>query len=251
MLRQAAITTAAKLNRRFPEKFLQCLYCHYVFDDQIKKFEAIIQRLQQIGQFIDSATCLQMLTGKKAVDKRYFHLSFDDGFKNNYTNIFPILQKYSIPGLFFVPTGLVGAKFEKTKHYCLEITNYRHPIEMLEWGDIKELASHGHDIGSHTKTHAKLVDIEHDPVKMEDEIRNSKFELENQLGQECKYISWPYGTLKDAGNKTLKTVKAAGYQACFGAYREKIRPKITSPYCIPRNHFEPQWPLSHIEFFAK
>ena len=31
-------------------------------------------------------------------------LTFDDGFHNNFSNVLPLLTKYSIPGLFFIPT---------------------------------------------------------------------------------------------------------------------------------------------------
>ena len=31
-------------------------------------------------------------------------LTFDDGFKNNFTNVLPILEKHLTPGLFFIST---------------------------------------------------------------------------------------------------------------------------------------------------
>ena len=60
----------------------------------------MIVKLKSIGTFVDTDTLISMLNGNKKVDKKYFHLSFDDGFKNNFTNAFPILLKHD--GEFFL-----------------------------------------------------------------------------------------------------------------------------------------------------
>lgn len=36
-------------------------------------------------------------------------ITFDDGYKNNYTNAYPILKKYNLSATFFVTTGLIGS----------------------------------------------------------------------------------------------------------------------------------------------
>lgn len=246
------ILSACSLVKRTTEKgFLRGLYCHYVFDDQLRDFERMISRLKRQGRFIDTETCIDMLRGKKEIDGRYFHLSFDDGFRNNFTNALPILQKHEIPAMFFVPSSLIGADWETTKAYCLETTKYNAVIEMLTWEDIKHMVSLGYEIGSHTKTHARFSEISQSAQKLEDEILGSKLELENNLGQECKYISWPYGTRTDADESSLSMARSAGYQACFGAYRGTMVPGKTDLFTIPRHHFEAHWPLAHVEYFAR
>jgi hypothetical protein len=44
--------------------------------------------------------------------------------------------------------------------------------------------------------------------------------------------------------------RQAGYDACFGAYRDRIKPSKTSLFSIPRHHFEPEWPMTHVVYFA-
>ena len=85
---------------------------------------------------------------------------------------------------------------------------------------------------------------------MEDEIFGSKADIERQLGMPCPYISWPYGRLSDADDRSLAMVREAGYEACFGAWRGQVLPGHTDQFSIPRHHFEPQWPLSHVRYFA-
>jgi len=250
-LRSVFLTFSSFVNRGEENAYLRCLYCHYVFDDQIDDFERLIIELKKTGEFVDTDTCIQMLKGEKNIERRYYHLSFDDGFRNNFTNAFPILKKYDIPAIFFVPSSLIEADWEDIQNYCLNTTLYNEVIEMMSWKDLSELISEGYEVGSHTKTHARFSDISKDVTLMEDEILGSKKELESNLDYECKYISWPFGRLTDADSESLRMVKSAGYKACFGAYRGTVQTSFTDIFSIPRHHFEVQWPISHIKYFAR
>lgn len=250
-LRNAVLSFSAAVNRSAADRFLRCLYCHYVFDDQKEDFERLILRLKATGDFVDTETCVRMLQGQEEIDRRCYHLSFDDGFRNNLTNALPILMSHQIPAIFFVPSSLIGASWGVTHDYCTRVTGYNAAIEMMTREDLQEVLRLGFEIGSHTKTHARFSAISRDASLLEDEIRGSKDELETLLNFECKYISWPYGTLADADQTSLDMVKAAGYAACFGAYRGAIQPNQTNIFSIPRHHFEAQWPLSHVMYFAR
>jgi len=168
---------------------LKALFCHYVFDDQKATFERLIQELMALGAFVNTDTCIDMVTGKKAIDGRYFHLSFDDGFRNVATNAIPILRKYDVPAIVFVPTSFVGANGDRSTQYCTKIAHYRAPIEMVGWEDLKTIVSLGFEVGSHTKSHARLSAISTDPGFLRDEIAGSKRQIETELGVECKYIA--------------------------------------------------------------
>jgi len=47
--RRNALSLAAALDRRLADRFVRCLYCHYVFDDQAADFESLIVRLKALG----------------------------------------------------------------------------------------------------------------------------------------------------------------------------------------------------------
>lgn len=248
-IRDLALSTLALVGKNSPKKSLRCLFCHYVFDDQKEPFEKLIIQLKEMGTFIDTDACLDILAGKKEIQHNYFHLSFDDGFRNNFTNALPILQRHQVPAIFFVPTALMSADREAVEQYCLKTTRYRKPVEMMTWKDLGDILAAGYEIGSHTKSHARFSDISQNPVRLADEIAGSKDDIERNLGEECKYISWPFGTRADADAASLEHTKKAGYKACFGAFRGEIVPSATNPFSIPRHHFEVQWPLSHITYF--
>ncbi len=250
-LRSAILHAFATVNRSTADTFLRCLYCHYVFDDQIEQFEKIISRLKTQGEFVTTDDCVEMIKGTKQIDGKYFHLSFDDGFRNNFLNALPILEKHKVPAIFFVPSSLVSAGLEEMTRYCLETTNNLGVIETLKWSDLEKMLSLGYDVGSHTKTHARFSEISHSQSLLEDEIIGSKHVLETHLNYECKYISWPYGRVSDSDEVSLEMAKSAGYEACFGAFRGTVVSKETELFRIPRHHFEVEWPLRHIEFFAR
>lgn len=251
VVRDLTLSAISRLQQRKDRHFIRNLYCHYVFDDQLEEFERIIVNLKQDATFVDADTCLDMVTGKKPIDGRYFHLSFDDGFRNVYSNAVPILLKHQIPAMFYVPSRLVEGDLETTRRFCMETTSYRQPIEMVRWSELRHMVDLGFQIGSHTRTHARFSAMSHDPQRMRDEIFGSKKEIEDQLGCECPYISWPYGKRQDADQVSLEMTRDAGYAACFGAYREKIVPGQTNCFSVPRHHFEVEWPLSHITYFAE
>ena len=46
-------------------------------------------------------------------------------------------------------------------------------------------------------------------------------------------------------------MRAAGYEALFRAYRGDVSPARIDRWSIPRNHFEPYWPLAHVRYFAR
>ncbi len=250
LARSFALSAMGSLSQKRQGAFLTCLYCHYVFDDQRDDFDKLIRELKRLGSFVDTDACVDMIEGKAEIDGRYFHLSFDDGFRNIRTNAVPILEEHGVPAIAFVPTRLVGADWHRTRTYCLETTGYSGVIEMLTWADLEEMQGRGVEIGSHTRYHRRLADVSDEAGVLKDEILGSKLDLEGRLRTECRYISWPYGAEKDVDEASLNAAKEAGYRAVFGAYRGPVIPGRTSIYSIPRHHFEVQWPLSHVRYFA-
>jgi len=233
-----------------PNEFLRCLYCHFVFDDQVNDFRNLIEALSESGRFVDTETVLAMQRGERQIDGRYFHLSFDDGLKNNIINAAPVLSELNIPALFFVPSGFIGADFENTSLYCLDKTKYRDVIEMMSWDDCRKLVKSGFEIGCHSHSHAHLSEISIDPYQVNREVVDAKLMIEDAIGLPCDYFSWPYGSKSEVNKVILESVRQAGYKACFGGFRGAVVPGVTDRFMIPRHHFEAHWPLRHLKMFA-
>ena len=100
--------------------------------------------------------------------------------------------------------------------------------------DLKKMLDLGFEIGSHTKTHARFIDISKEQNIMTEEIKGSKIDLERKLNISCKYISWPFGKISDINEQSIRYVKSCNYRACFGAFRGSIVPNETSIFKIPK-----------------
>ncbi len=187
LLRGLTLSALSRLQARPGGNFLRCLYCHFVFDDQVQNFRAIIQALQRIGTFVDTDTCVGMARGSIPIDGRYFHLSFDDGLRSIYQNAAPILTELGVPAIVFVPTSRIEIDWETARHYSIDTLSFNRVVETVSWDELHTYPSLGIDIGSHTRTHARLTKLA--PDRLEDEIAGSKKEIENRLGVECKYFA--------------------------------------------------------------
>lgn len=247
-LRNLILDIESSLFTKQSDTCVRCLYCHYVFDDQVEVFENILRELSSFANFITSETLLQFLKGKRNLSGINFHLSFDDGLKNNYLNAAPILEKLDIPGTFFIPTQYIDADYHTVSDYCLNKAKYSKVIELMGSSDILDLSNRGFEIGSHSHSHPRLSELPHKDLY--NEIFLSKSILENLLQKDCNLFSWPYGTLNDINDEVAIATEKAGYELIFGGFRGSVSSR-TNPNFVPRHHFEPQWKLNHVKYFLR
>jgi peptidoglycan/xylan/chitin deacetylase (PgdA/CDA1 family) len=100
----------------------------------------------------------------------FVSITFDDGNESQFTEYYPILERYGFRATFYVITSLIGKR------------------GMLTYDQLKELYNHGNEIGSHTHTHPYLTKI---PVaSLIFELKKSKDILENF---KCSTLAYPYG----------------------------------------------------------
>ncbi len=126
-------------------------------------------------------------------------ITFDDGYEDNYTEAFPILKKYGFPATIFLVSDLINTP------------------GFLTLEEVKEMAAHRIEMGSHTRTHVYLPEVSAE--KQWDQIKGSKDILEKQLGRPVKYFCYPSGGFSDA----IKTmVRQAGYHAAVTTNRGSI-----------------------------
>jgi peptidoglycan/xylan/chitin deacetylase (PgdA/CDA1 family) len=248
-VRHGALSVAGGAARFGDRAFLRCLYAHWVLDDQVEDFRRLLSRLQRIGTFVSTDALVRMLRGEAAIEGHTFHLSFDDAFDNLYRNALPVLVELGIPAAVFAPTHFVGASDAEVRRDWWRRDQVTRPTRPLRWEWLEEMARHGCDIGSHTRRHRRLSEIE-SRDELADEIVGSKRDLEDRLGRPCRYFAWPYGRASDIDARGLALIAEAGYEASFSAVRGRVVPQRTRPLEIPRHHFEPDWPWPHVRFFA-
>ena len=117
-------------------------------------------------------------------------LTFDDGYEDNYTNAFPLLQKYNLVGHFFIISDFV---------------NQGRPGYMT-WPQIEEMAAAGQRFGSHSRDHPSLKGQNDDYLVWQ--ALGGEEALDEHLGQHPRWISYPAGQYDD---RTIAIYKSAGY----------------------------------------
>lgn len=249
--RDAYLSARALAFRDPGGNFIRFLAAHFVFDDQIEKFDRQIKALKRIGRFVDADTAFALATGERELDGRYFHLSFDDGLRCLLRNAAPILVREEVPATVFVNPHFLNHTDAETHSRWVRTMCHLRPAGLMSWDELREIRTAGFEIGAHTRNHTRLVDIADAPEQLESEIAGCKRDIEAAIGASCDYFAWPYGSLADISPPAVDTIREAGYRAAFGSFRAPIQPGVTNRFMLPRQHIEPHLPLSHVTFFAR
>lgn len=70
-------------------------------------FEAQLQHFQRFFNILTLEEALAVIEGRP-LRRSSILLTFDDGYLDNYTEAYPLLQRHSVPATFFLPTAFTG-----------------------------------------------------------------------------------------------------------------------------------------------
>ena len=84
------------------------LYYRKVISSSPKNFEKQIRYLEKKFHIISLSEYTKMIKNKGKIPRNSVIITFDDGYKNNYTNAYPILSKYKVPATIFLTSGKIG-----------------------------------------------------------------------------------------------------------------------------------------------
>ncbi len=115
-------------------------------------------------------------------------ITFDDGWSDNHAHALPVLREYGLSATLFVVTGFVGAP------------------GYVDWTRLREMASSGFSLQSHTVSHRPLETLK--PEEIEEELGASKKTLEDRLSMPVDFVSMPQGSWN---RRILGAAHEAGY----------------------------------------
>ena len=173
---------------RLPKKGLLALMYHHIghtntADEQYpftispRRFEEQLDMLQKHGFSPVGLDELKAAasSGRRLPEKPVL-LTFDDGYADNFQNLFPILQKRGVKVLIFLITDFIG----KEPGYM----SWEQVLQMQQSGLVQ--------FGSHTASHARLRRLPEEEILRE--LTQSKKTLEEKLGVACEAFCYPFGS---------------------------------------------------------
>lgn len=138
--------------------------------------------------------------------------TFDDGYRNNYSLLFPLVKKLRVKVTIFLIVGKVVN--ERTSETGNALT-WPEVIEMANSG-LVEFGSHTYDLHRNLLSYIKYAGNRKERIKrwreLYHDLRLAKRVLENKLGKPVTTMAWPHG--KRSKNH-IKLAKKAGYRYVF------------------------------------
>ncbi len=139
--------------------------------------------------FMTAGDVGEVLAGRRVVPKNPVVLTFDDGYRDFYTDAYPILKQYGVPATLYVIPGVLDDNNYLTKEQ-LHLIGREGLIE----------------IAAHTMNHRYLTSLSVENAK--EEIIQSKIALQQYTNKSVVSFAYPYGAFDE---KMLQLVEDAGF----------------------------------------
>ena len=157
-----------------------------------ERFEENVTTLLKEGYtFITLEELYQYKKGEIALPEKVVAITMDDGWLGNYTEAFPILQKYQVKATIFIVQNLVG-----TQGYF----SWEQAKQMYDSGLVK--------IHCHGKSHIDYTTVSR--AKLVADYNETHAKIEEVVGEKVqKIMAYPSGKCTET---TKKALKEAGFE---------------------------------------
>lgn len=170
-----------------------------------RKFEKQIAYLTKKGfSFYTASELIKHYKTRGEFPAKSAAITFDDGWKDNFVNAFPILKKYGAKATVFLVPSCIG---QTTAKVTADGEGTR---EHLSEADILEMSEGGIEFGSHSFNHKLFHQISNEEIEFE--VTESKKYIENLVQKECPVFAYPAGFFTGFAQTAIKN---AGYIAAF------------------------------------
>jgi peptidoglycan/xylan/chitin deacetylase (PgdA/CDA1 family) len=156
------------------------------FADQMNYLDANGYTTIDLYHLIDALTWGRPLPDKPII------LTFDDGYRDNYENAFPILRQHGFTATFFILTEPIDRGSDR----------------YMTWSQVEEMAAAGMDIEPHSKTHPDLRGQPRDYLVWE--ILGSAQTVEAHIGRYPRFFAYPSGWYDEALTEFLQEIEFWG-----------------------------------------
>lgn len=225
------VTTAPPVVTTSPEteapkpmtKYPAVLTYHCVLEEPTTADVALFVRPSefeaQVKAIVDNGIDALFADEFAEVKKDSVIITFDDGYEDNYTHMFPILKKYNVKATIYV----IGYKIGKPGYMTAE--------------QIKEMSDSGLvQFGSHTLSHYSLNTLSED--KIIEELAGSSWLISQVTGKPVTTIAYPYGGYDERVKRIAAEYYVFGFTTQAGPYNGQDATEI--PRCFVGRGASPQ-----------
>ncbi|MFD7441073.1 polysaccharide deacetylase family protein [Streptomyces sp. NPDC059909] len=145
-------------------------------------------------------------------------ITFDDGYEGVHRHALPVLAKHGFASTLFVSTGWLRGAHETGG--ALDT--------MLDWDQVRALATAGTEIGGHTHTHPQLDQL--DDHRLRYETLRCREIIAGELGAAPVSFAYPYGY---SSRRVRQMVRAAGFAQSLAVGNALAR-RRQGPYALER-----------------
>ncbi|HLH06304.1 MAG TPA: polysaccharide deacetylase family protein [Terriglobales bacterium] len=206
-------------------------------------------------------------------------ITFDDGYRNNFSYAAPVLKRLGLPYTVYVATSFVDSDhwiplnevywlWSEGKLDSVSMREARTQIRtsasetlvplvaraerpsvvskaaedsfaMLKWKELETMARDGANFGSHTHTHCNMA-VQSDQTQKR-ELLISKQLLESHLGTPITSFAYPYGRREQMSSSARKNIVQSGYLCALSAEQGLVTAE-SDRFSLPRIGYErPIW----------
>jgi peptidoglycan/xylan/chitin deacetylase (PgdA/CDA1 family) len=152
---------------------------YYQINTTPKAFARQMRWLRQNGYHtLDLQDLQKALIGGRDLSKA-FVVTFDDGYRDFYTDGFEAMKQCGFTATIFLAT-------DRIRNTSMRIEG----VDYLTWNEVRELHKGGISLGSHTVTHPDLRSL--GPDQIEYELGYSKESIEQEIGAPVATFAYPF-----------------------------------------------------------
>ncbi|WP_018549246.1 polysaccharide deacetylase family protein [Streptomyces sp. LaPpAH-108] len=184
--------------------------------------EAFAEQMALIGDLeltpLTTAALAEHWRLRRPLPRRPVLITFDDGYEGVHRHALPVLAQHGFPATVFVSTGWVRGRYDTGG--ALDT--------MLDWDQVRALASAGVEIGGHSHSHPQLDQL--DDSALEWELARSTDIVTGELGVRPRSFAYPYGY---SDRRVRRAVRSAGYAQALAVGNALAR-RAQGPYALRR-----------------
>ena len=190
----------------FPPRYVVPILMYHSVDNKAGTFfvspENFAKQMEYIKkngyEVITLDELVRSIKDKKHLKGNKVVITFDDGYKDNFINAYPVLKKYQFSATIFLITDFID----------------KNPA-FLSWSEVRIMSKDKISFGGHTKTHFYLGSML-DEKNVFDELAGSKKAIEQQINTPADYFCYPGGGFNE---RVKSLVVQAGYKGACATNR--------------------------------